>query len=46
MLDPILYITNILIITTLICLKNYGYYKIKKKENFNNFIYFGHFIYF
>ena len=32
MLDPILYITNILIITTLICLKNYGYYKIKKRK--------------
>lgn len=32
MLDPIFYITNILIITTLICLKNYGYYKIKKRK--------------
>ena len=32
MLDQILYITNILIITTLICLKNYGYYKIKKRK--------------
>ena len=32
MSDPILYITNILIITTLICLKNYGYYKIKKRK--------------
>ena len=32
MLDPILYITNILIITTLICLKNYRYYKIKKRK--------------
>lgn len=32
MLDPILYITNILIITTLICLKNYGYDKIKKRK--------------
>ena len=31
MLDPILYITNILIIITLICLKNYGYYKIKNR---------------
>lgn len=32
MLDPIFYIINILIITTLICLKNYGYYKIKKRK--------------
>ena len=31
MLDPIFYIINILIITTLICLKNYGYYKIKNR---------------